>query len=119
MYVAHICCGFHCFLFFSCLTVAPHFKRASSIGIAETAITHKPLTDVNAGDGLRKPFAEVNQGMVAIAQKPYLGDNAGPVVVNESKCKFVYPYCKMAVWSFHGFSKREWSWSISPAVTLY
>ena len=87
MYVAHICCGFHCFLFFSCLTVAPHFKRASSIGIAETAITHKPLTDVNAGDGFRKPFAEVNQGVVAIAQKPYPGDNPGPVFVNESKCK--------------------------------
>lgn len=68
----------------SCLTVAPHFKRASSIGIAETAITHKPLTDVNAGDGFRKPFAEVNQGVVAIAQKPYLGDNPGPVVVNEN-----------------------------------
>jgi len=78
------------FLSFSCLTVAPHFKRASSIGTAETAITHKPLTDVNravaTGDGFRKPFTEVNHGVVAVVQKPYPGDNPGPVFLNESKC---------------------------------
>ena len=71
----------------SCLTVAPHFKRASSIGIAETAISHKPFTDMNhagTGDGFRKPFAEVNHGLVTAVQKPYPGDNAGPVV-NESE----------------------------------
>ena len=76
-------------MFSSCLTVAPHFKRASSIGIAETAVTHKPQTGMNTGDGLRKPFAEVNQGAMAIAQKPYPGDNPGPVVTNESECKCV------------------------------
>ena len=70
--------------------MAPHFKRASSIGTTETAISHKPFTDMNhagTGDGNRKPFAEVNHGLMAAVQKPYPGDNnAGPVVVNESKC---------------------------------
>lgn len=69
--------------------MAPHFKRASSIGTTETVIPHKPFTDMNhagTGDGLRKPFAEVNHGLVADVQKPYPVDNAGPVVVNESKC---------------------------------
>ena len=76
--------NFVAFLFFSCLTVAPHFKRGSSIGTAEIAVTHKLQTGMNTGDGQRKPFAEVNQGVVAIAQKPYPGDNPGPVVTNES-----------------------------------
>ena len=78
-------------LFLSCLTVAPHFKRASSIGTAESAVALKPLADMNrAGDGHRKPFAEVNHGVVAAAQKPYLGDNPGPVVMNESKTRCIH-----------------------------
>ena len=78
-------------MLFSCLTVAPHFKRASSIGATETAVALKPLADMNrAGDGHRKPFAEVNHGVVAAAQKPYLGDNPGPVVMNESKIMSVH-----------------------------
>lgn len=72
--------------------MAPHFKRASSIGVAETAITHKPLTGINhvaTGDGFRKPFAEVNRGVVAVAEKPpFPSDNPGAVVLNESKSKF-------------------------------
>ena len=80
----------------SCLTVAPHFKRASSIGTTETTVAHKPLMDMNhvgTGDGFRKPFAEVNHGIVAALQKPYPGDNnPGPVVVNESKCVCQYVF---------------------------
>lgn len=71
----------------SCLTVAPHFKRASSIGVADTAVTYKPMGEMNhalTSDGLRKPFAEVNQGIVAVTQKPSPVDNPGPVLMNEN-----------------------------------
>jgi len=78
----------------SCLTVAPHFKRASSIGVADSASAHrKPLGDANQvaiGDGFRKPFAEANHGAAVELHKPLPSDNPGPAFQNESKYSSVH-----------------------------
>ena len=82
------------FSFLSCLTVAPHFKRASSIGVTDSALAHrKPLGDANQvaiGEGFRKPFSEANHGAAADLHKPFPSDNPGPAFQNESEYLTVF-----------------------------